>query len=110
MPRRRLRRRSYTGSNNPNWKGGTSRKDGRVLIYAPGHAMATESNGLYVRRARLVAAITIGRILRDDEVVHHLNGNPIDDRPENLQVIRQSEHIDAHRDPITGRVRSIHAA
>ena len=38
----------------------------------------------------------LGRMLRKDEVVHHINGNPLDNRIENLQVMTQPEHVKLH--------------
>lgn len=52
-------------------------------------------------RARVIAEASIGRPLATGEVVHHINGNPADDRPENLRVY--PNHIahmrDAHPNP-----------
>jgi len=39
----------------------------------------------------------IGRPLRKGEVVHHKNGDPGDNRRENLQVMTQTEHIRLHK-------------
>jgi hypothetical protein len=44
-----------------------------------------------VLQHRLNAAISIGRPLKTTETVHHINGNPKDNRPENLQI-RQGNH------------------
>lgn len=46
---------------------------------------------------RIVAAQKIGRPLRRGEIVHHINGNIRDNRPENLQVMSQGQHIEEHR-------------
>lgn len=46
---------------------------------------------------RLVMEQQLGRRLTDDEVVHHINGNKKDNRPENLQVMTKSEHSRMHR-------------
>lgn len=47
-------------------------------------------------RARLVMEAHLGRLLRSDELVHHRNGDPADDRLENLQVVSRSEHARLH--------------
>lgn len=80
---------AFTGAGNPRYRGGLfQRSDGRwVVICRDG------SSYLYYRA---VAAVTLGRELRADEVVHHINGDCSDDRPENLAVTTQSEHIFEH--------------
>lgn len=45
---------------------------------------------------RTVAEAKLGRHLVKGEVVHHINGNYRDNRPENLQVMTQSEHARLH--------------
>lgn len=40
---------------------------------------------------------TKGRNLKDQIVIHHINGNHFDDRPENRMVVTRSEHIEIHR-------------
>mgnify|MGYP001604768182 CR=1 FL=1 len=75
----------------PSWKGGRN-TDGRgyIHILKPEHPNA-DSRG-YVLEHRSVAEQAIGRQLRDDEVVHHLNGIKGDNRPENLRVMRTGAH------------------
>jgi len=38
----------------------------------------------------------LGRLLRSDEHVHHLDGNPLNDSVENLEVVSLREHIKLH--------------
>ena len=46
---------------------------------------------------RLVGAAKMGRFLRTDEVAHHVNGDKMDNRPENICVLPKAIHdrIDA---------------
>jgi DNA-binding CsgD family transcriptional regulator len=39
---------------------------------------------------------SIGRGLRDDEVVHHINGDITDNRLENLKIMSPTEHSKYH--------------
>lgn len=64
------------------------------MRHAPDHPKA---NGVgYVLEHRLIVEAQLGRYLRDDEIVHHVNGDPADNRPENLAVMSQSEHVSLH--------------
>lgn len=45
---------------------------------------------------RVVAERKIGRPLRPGEVVHHIDGNRLNNSPDNLQVMTQAEHIRLH--------------
>ena len=38
----------------------------------------------------------IGRNLRTDEHVHHINGNPFDNRLENLMIVSPKKHMQIH--------------
>jgi hypothetical protein len=43
----------------------------------------------------------LNRLLDDNEVVHHRNGDKLDNRIENLQAMLNSEHVRLHKS--TGR-------
>jgi len=88
------RRKHFAGENNPAWKGGRYIEPGKgyVLVRAPRHQRARQ-NG-YVLEHILVMEKRLGRSLRDGEVVHHLNGNPADNHPENLALHSSNgEHL-----------------
>jgi hypothetical protein len=57
-------------------------------------------NGEKILEHRRVMAKVLGRPLRDDEDVHHLNHNRLDNRPENLMVLPHGQHSRIHN-PIT---------
>lgn len=51
---------------------------------------------------RGVMAAQVGRLLTEEEIVHHRNGDPADDRPENLMLTTREEHIELHRAELRG--------
>ena len=72
------------GERHPEWRGGR-RKVGRYwYIYSPNHPHTTKQR--YVAEHRLVMEETLGRFLDPQEVVHHINNDPQDNRPENLEL------------------------
>ena len=90
-------RRDISGDKNPKWRGGrVSGPGGRILVYAPWHPMATLCGSKYILEYRLIAEKKLGRMLRRNEVVHHINENPHDNSPENLEVMTKSEHTRMH--------------
>lgn len=69
-------------------------KEGYKQIYKPNNPEARD-NG-YAPEHRIVASKKIGRQLRDNEVVHHRDGNKLNNRPNNLQIMSRSEHWKTH--------------
>jgi len=78
-----------SGDKHHNWSGGIMTvKGGRIFIRI--------SKGEYKARARIVVEKGIGRSLLSNEIVHHINGDPSDDRIENLTVTNHSAHVISH--------------
>lgn len=78
-----------TGRDNNRYNGGLSTtNDGRTLICCRDGSLLLYSRG--------VMAAHIGRLLRSDEIVHHVNEVVDDDRVENLQIVTRAEHLRMH--------------
>lgn len=74
------------------WRFQRSRSSGNMYreLYLPKHPYCSKAG--YVREHRLVVENYIGRWLLKDEVVHHVNGNTLDNRINNLQLMTKKEH------------------
>lgn len=65
---------------------------GYIEIYSPNHPNKTRRN--CVLEHRLVMEKHLGRFLKKEEIVHHINGNKQDNRIKNLKLfLSQAEHV-----------------
>jgi len=55
---------------------------GRIWAYAPNNPMANEWG--YIYESRLIMSTLLGRPLSTKEVIHHIDGNPENNDPDNL--------------------------
>jgi len=77
------------------WKGGRLiGKDGYVRVFAPDHPAAFRTG--YIHEHRLVAEQKLGRPLLPEEVVHHIDRDGLNNHPDNLMVLSNSEHLKLH--------------
>lgn len=86
---------SFDSSYAANWNGGRHvASNGYVEIKVAGYPY-TNSRG-YVYEHRYVVEQHIGRFLRKNEVVHHIDGNKQNNDISNLMILTNSEHIKLH--------------
>lgn len=76
------------GENNNRFNGGLSTARGRTVVL--------NRDGTWTAYSRVVMAGHLGRDLTSDEIVHHLNGDPTDDRIENLHLTNRADHMRIH--------------
>jgi len=90
------KRPSYNGKGNPCWRGGKTMQNGYILIFKSNHPYCNKAG--YVFEHRLVMEKYLGRYLKPEEVVHHINGNPSDNRIKNFILFKNlSEHFKYHK-------------
>lgn len=82
-----------SGERASNWKGGRRMQNGYIKVFTPKHPNAVNGS---VFEHRLVAEKMLGRYLKSDEVVHHLNGDKLDNSPKNLEVHNRRDHFHQH--------------
>jgi hypothetical protein len=91
---------ALTGELGPNWKGGHTISNGYNYIRSIGHPNANEDN--YVQEHRLVVEEFLGRYLETHEVVHHIDGNGLNNCVENLFLFPSSGSHAGYHSKIRG--------
>ena len=72
----------------------TVKKGDYLYAVVPEHPKATAFG--YVLLHRIVVENHLGRLLRDDEIVHHVDENKMNNLVSNLEVTDASSHATAH--------------
>lgn len=91
------KRNPLKGEKSPLWKGGIEITRGYKWI---AHKEHPKNHKGKVAEHRLVMEKHLGRILESNEIVHHKNGDKLDNRIENLEIVDRATHMNLHRDVI----------
>ena len=90
-----------TGPGHRRWKGGVLVERGYRWIWLSPEERAKHacklSRGRYIQEHVAVVEGVLGRCLKRGEVVHHINGDSLDNRKRNLLVCTQSYHMLIHQ-------------
>ncbi len=89
--------RGKTGKDCHNWNGGRIKtKRGYIMVSAPDHPRADSHR--YVFEHIIVAEKALGKHLPQGAVIHHVNEDKTDNRPENLVICQDNGyHLLLHR-------------
>lgn len=73
--------------------------NGYRLVYEPDYISSMNEGNWkgYVYEHIFIVEKNLNRKLRGNEVVHHLDGNKMNNRIENLMVLERSQHVKFHK-------------
>jgi len=86
----------HIGKDHWHWKGGKKKtKNGYIQLRRPLHPFCNKDG--YIYEHRVIMELYLGRYLKSNEVVHHINDNREDNRIENLKLLSDNkEHFVLH--------------
>lgn len=79
-----------SGKDHPTWKGGE-------YITSDGYKNIWIGNRRYKKEHVLVMEKALGRELKQNETVHHINGDKLNNEMSNLHLVDHKKHRDAHQ-------------
>lgn len=95
-PSTQFKKGQFSREKHPQWNGGRTRMgSGYILILKPDHPNCNKHTG-YVYEHRLVMENKIGRYLKSNEYVHHIDGNVTNNKITNLVLLKNSKHTKEH--------------
>ena len=88
---------SKLGKKNPQYgkkRNRRIRRNGYIYLYVKNHPNKTKQG--YIAEHRLIMEKKIGRYLKKEEQIHHINGIKDDNRIENLICLTKRKHMKGH--------------
>lgn len=76
-------------------------------ISSEGYLVNCEDRNNRYHVHRKVMEEKLGRKLSSDEIVHHIDGNKLNNNPNNLELTNRSEHMNKHRKDLTKSIQDI---